>query len=195
MTTEAKTYDTKFNAQRGAQRTGLKPGAFEVFKTPDERFGWRRLEAEPAQALAPAEAAPTDDAYEPPAFLQRVETVEAAVDPEPAPSIPMTELTADSHPIAAANAAPWPTGPKTGKRKAIVEQAQAWALPAVPDFSKPTHARFRVKLARLVALAEAGEVGGLKAIEIHPVSTSPKAMARYRDLAIVAIEARKSLTA
>ena len=30
MTTEAKTYDTKFNAQRGAQRSGLKPSEFEV---------------------------------------------------------------------------------------------------------------------------------------------------------------------
>jgi hypothetical protein len=47
-----------------------------------------------------------------------------------------------------------------------------------------------VKLAKLVALAEAGDVEGLKAIEINPVSTSPKAMARYRDLAIMAIEAR-----
>jgi len=61
-----------------------------------------------------------------------------------------------------------------------------------PDFSKPTHARFRAKLARLVTLVEAGDVEGLKAIEINPVSTSPKTMARYRDLAVVAIEARKS---
>jgi hypothetical protein len=43
----------------------------------------------------------------------------------------------------------------------------------------------------LVALAEAGDVESLKAIEINPVSTSPKAMARYRDLAIIAIEARR----
>ena len=192
MTTQAKTYDTKFNAQRGAQRTGLKTGEFEVFKTPDVRFGWRRIAAEPAQALAPVEAVPTEDAYDPPAFLLRTETVEAAVDPEPISSIPVMDLIVDSYPIAAANAASWPAGPKTGKRKAIVEQAQAGALPAVPDFSKPTHARFRAKLARLVALAEAGDVEGLKAVAINPVSTSPKAMARYRDLAIVAIEARRT---
>jgi len=195
MTTEAKTYDTKFNAQRGAHRTGLKPGEFEAFKSPDGRFGWRQLAAEPAQALAPVEAAPTDDAYEPPAFLRRVETVEAAVDPEPAPSIAVADLTADSHPITATNAVSWPTGPKTGKLKAIIEQAHAGALPAAPDFSKPTHARFRAKLARLVALAEAGDAEGLKAVTINPVSTSPKAMARYRDLAVVAIEARKPAAA
>ena len=191
MTTQAKTYDTKFNAQRGAQRTGLKPGEFEAFKTPDGRFGWRRLVAEANQALPPVEAAPTDDAYEPPAFLRRSENVEAAVDPEPAPSIAVTERAADSQTIAAANTASWQAGPKTGKLKAIIEQAQAGALPVAPDFSKPTHARFRAKLAKLVALAEAGDVGGLKAIEIHPVSTSPKAMVRYRDLAIIAIEARR----
>ena len=191
MITEAKTYDTKFNAQRGAQRTGLKPGAFEVFKTPDGRFGWRRLAAEPAQAFSLVDATPTEDAYEPPAFLRRTEKVEVAVDPEPISSIPVTELTADSHPIAATNAACWPAGPKTGKRKAIFEQAQAGALPMAPDFSKPTHARFRAKLARLIALAEAGDIEGLKAIEINPVSTSPKAMARYRVLAVIAIEARR----
>ena len=146
MTTEATTYDKKFNAQRGAQRTGLKPGEFEVFKTPEGRFGWRAM----------------------------------AIDTDGQPPIKITE---SEQPTS-------PTSPKPGKRKAIIEQAQAGALPAAPDFSKPTHARFRVKLAKLVALAEAGDVEGLKAIEINPVSTSPKAMARYRDLAIIAIEAR-----
>ncbi len=146
MTTEATTYDKKFNAQRGAQRTGLKPGEFEVFKTPEGRFGWRAI------------ASASDDQ----ASIQITE-------PEQATS---------------------PPSPKTGKRKAIIVQAQAGTLPAAPDFSKPTHARFRAKLAKLVAFAEAGDVQGLKAIEINPVSTSPKAMARYRDLAIIAIEAR-----
>lgn len=155
MTTEAATYDKKFNAQRGAKRAGLKPGEFEVFKTPDGRFGWRAItEGEPA--------------------------------------ISITDPALAEHPIAQANAASWPSGPKTGKRKAIIAQAQAGALPAAPDFSKPTHARFRAKLAKLVALAEAGDVEGLKAIEINPVSTSPKAMARYRDLAIMAIEVRRT---
>jgi len=195
MTTQAKTYDTKFNAQRGAQRTGLKPAEFEVFKTLNGRFGWRRLAVEPAQALLPVEVVPPEDAYDPPAFLRRTETVEAAGHPEPLPSIAVTERAADSQTIAAANTASWPAGPKTGKFKAIIDQAHAGALPAAPDFSKPTHARFRAKLARLVALAEAGDVEGLKAVTINPVSTSPKAMARYRDLAVVAIEARKSAAA
>ena len=155
MTTDATAYDKKFNAQRGAQRAGMKPGEFEVFKTPDGRFGWRAIT-------------------------------------ESKPAISITDPALADHPIAQANAASWPSGPKTGKRKAIIEQAQAGALPAAPDFSKPTHARFRAKLAKLVALAEAGDIEGLKAIEINPVSTSPKAMARCRDLAVIAIEARRT---
>jgi hypothetical protein len=192
MTTEATTYDKKFNAKRGAMRSGLQPHEFEVYKTKDGRFGWRKLAAEPAETVAPGETAPTGDDFEPPAFLRRNQKIDAAVDAEQEPAIPVAELTADSHPIAQANAASWPSGPKGGKRKALVEQAKAGALPPPPDFSKPTHARFRAKLAKLVALAEAGDVEGLKAIEINPVSTSPKAMARYRDLAIISIEAQRT---
>lgn len=82
-----------------------------------------------------------------------------------------------------------------GKRQAIREQAQSGALPTAPDFSKPTHARFRTKLAQIVAMAEAGDIAGLQAFEINPVSSSPKAMARYRDLCVVAISARSAVTA
>ena len=80
--------------------------------------------------------------------------------------------------------------PVIGKRQAILDQTQTGALPQPPDFSKPTHARFRAKLAQIVALAEAGEIAGLQAFEINPVSSSPKAMARYRDLCVIAITAR-----
>ena len=82
-----------------------------------------------------------------------------------------------------------------GKRKAILDQAQTGALPQAPDFSKPTHARFRTKLAQIVVLAEAGDVVALQALEINPVSSSPKSMARYRDLCVIAITARAKVTA
>ena len=80
--------------------------------------------------------------------------------------------------------------PVIGKRQAILDQAQTGALPQAPDFSKPTHARFRAKLAQIVELAEAGDIAALEAFEINPVSSSPKAMARYRDLCVIAITAR-----
>ena len=85
--------------------------------------------------------------------------------------------------------------PVVGKRQTILDQAQAGALPTAPDFSKPTHARFRAKLAQIVALAEAGDTAALRAFEINPVSSSPKAMARYRDLCVIAITARAQVTA
>ena len=155
MATTVKIYDKKFNATRGAQRAGLKPGTFEVFKTPDGRFSWR----------AAASSTPTKSIAKPAAAEYR---------------------NAKGNDTAQAG------GPKMGKRKAIIEQAQAGVLPIPPDFSKPTHARFRAKLAKLVALAEAGDLEGLQGVEINPVSTSPKAMARYRDLAIIAIEALRT---
>ena len=85
--------------------------------------------------------------------------------------------------------------PVIGKRQAILDQAQTGALPSAPDFSKPTHARFRAKLTQIVALAEAGDIAALQAFEINPVSSSPKAMARYRDLCVIAITARAPVTA
>ena len=87
------------------------------------------------------------------------------------------------------------SAPATGKRKAILDLAQTGALPLAPDFSKPTHARFRAKLAQIVALAEVGDIAGLQAFEINPVSSSPKAMARYRDLCVIALAARKGVAA
>ena len=85
--------------------------------------------------------------------------------------------------------------PVIGKRQAIRDQAQTGALPPAPDFSKPTHARFRAKLAQIVALAEAGDIAALQAFEINPVSSSPKALARYRDLCVIAITARAQVSA
>lgn len=85
--------------------------------------------------------------------------------------------------------------PVVGKRQAIIIQAQTGALPPAPDFSKPTYARFRAKLAQIVALAEAGNIAGLQAFEINAVSSSPKALARYRDLCVIAITARMGVTA
>lgn len=85
--------------------------------------------------------------------------------------------------------------PVIGKRQAVVDLAQRGTLPPAPDFSKPTHARFRAKLAQIVALAEAGDVAALQAFEINPVSSSPKAMVRYRDLCVIAITARAQVAA
>ncbi len=94
-------------------------------------------------------------------------------------------------PITAADEEPKAApAPVVGKRKAILDQAQTGALPQAPDFSKPTNSRFRAKLAQIISLAEAGDIAGLQAFEINPVSSSPKAVARYRDLCVMALKVR-----
>lgn len=82
------------------------------------------------------------------------------------------------------------SGRPMGRRAVIAENAAKGILPPAPDFSAETHKRFRGKLAEIVAMVEAGDVAGLKTIAINPVSSSPKAMAKYRDLAVIALDAR-----
>ncbi|MBK8175226.1 MAG: hypothetical protein IPK66_08185 [Rhodospirillales bacterium] len=92
----------------------------------------------------------------------------------------------------AKNAPPAPPARRDAPRGAWLregeERAEAGALPPVPDFSAATHAPYRKKLAALVHLAETGDIAGLRAVEIKPYSSSPKAMARYRDLCVKALE-------
>jgi hypothetical protein len=102
---------------------------------------------------------------------------------------PANEAAPEANEPKAANA------PVIGKRQAILDQAQKGVLPQAPDFSKPTHARFRSKLAQIVALAETGDIDALQAFEINPVSSSPKAIARYRDLCVIAITTRTGMKA
>ena len=87
------------------------------------------------------------------------------------------------------------TGKKRGRmtlaeREKIEADAKAGKLPPAPDFSAETHKRFRGKLDEVVKLTKAGDVKGLQAYKIKPVSTSPKAIDRYRRLAITALSAR-----
>jgi hypothetical protein len=88
---------------------------------------------------------------------------------------------------------PQPAGKQRplGKRAAIEAAAREGKLPEPPDFSAETHKRFRNRLANVVELAEAGDLLGLRAFEINPVSSSPKAIKRYRDICVMALEARQ----
>jgi hypothetical protein len=87
---------------------------------------------------------------------------------------------------------PKKTAAPTGKRAAVLAAAQAGKLPPPPDFSAPTHARYRDAAKALVDMAKAGDIEGLKAMVIKPYSSSPKAMAKYRDLAVIALEAQRA---
>lgn len=91
-----------------------------------------------------------------------------------------------------------PAAPKSKTKRsrtnwrALEEAAKEGKMPPPPDFSAPTHARFRGKLAELVKLAEAGDIAALEAVEINPVSSSPKTMLRYRDICVTALKAREA---
>jgi len=107
----------------------------------------------------------------------------AAVVPSPAPVAAIaTKMSLQPEPAAA---------PRRRKDADLGARARPGELPPPPDFSAATHSRFRCKLEGLVALAEKADVDGLRAVIINPVSPSPKAMARYRDLAVMAIKARE----
>lgn len=82
---------------------------------------------------------------------------------------------------------------ETGKRAAALEAAQRGEIPPAPDFSAPTHKPHRAKLAKIIEMVEAGDIDGLKAVEIKPTSSSPKAMLKYRDLAVIALEAKANV--
>jgi hypothetical protein len=121
---------------------------------------------------------------------------EVAPAPEPI-SEPTPEEIAD--PALEAGAASEPaavtTGPRRRRNAYLEAKARLAELPPPPDFSAPTHARFRNKLEGLIALAEKGDAEALMAVAINPVSSSPKALARYRDLCLIAIAARALVAA
>jgi hypothetical protein len=81
-----------------------------------------------------------------------------------------------------------------GKRAEAEAAADRGELPQPPDFSASTHAPYRARLAKLIQMAEAGDVAGLRGMQINPTSTSPKALIRYRDLAVRALEAEAKAT-
>lgn len=115
-------------------------------------------------------------------------------------SVSIDDLHKSKHPKAVANAESWPKGKRArkakgeakapvGKRAAIEAAAREGKLPTAPDFSAETHKRFRPLLAEVVDAVKARDAKALKAIKINPISSSPKAIAKYRDLALLAIEA------
>lgn len=77
-----------------------------------------------------------------------------------------------------------------GKRAQALADAQAGKVPPAPDFSAPTHAPYVKKLEELQTMIARRDLAGLKKFKINPTSTSPKALARYRDLAVIALTAK-----
>lgn len=91
-------------------------------------------------------------------------------------------------------AAPTVPTARRGRFAEAFAAAERGEMPTAPDFSKPTHARFRAKLEALVKMVEAGDVAAVEAFhetyKVEPLSDSRKAILRYRDLALTALRAR-----
>jgi hypothetical protein len=125
-------------------------------------------------------------------LVAEIDACESDAPPEPAPPPVAPEPSVEPVPIADAEPTAAPSAPRRRRDADIEAKARQGELPQPPDFSAPTHARFRAKLAALVELAGKADATGLRAVAINPVSSSPKALARYRDLAVLAIEAREA---
>ena len=200
---EMNTYAKKFNALRAAKAAGYDADAVYITTNAGGTFSWfLKADAAPAEA-APAEEAAAADPV--PAFIKAsmrkltamAETIEGGTAEDKAALAEEAKAAAAAKPAKPAKVKlvkpAADAKPATGKRAAVLEAAQRGEMPSPPDFSAETHARFRKKLAEIVAFADAGDLKGLKSIEINPASSSRKAMAKYRDLAIIAIEARKAV--
>jgi hypothetical protein len=72
----------------------------------------------------------------------------------------------------------------------MLEAAQAGSLPTPPDFTAETHKNYRAKLKRLTDAVAAGDVAALESVDIKPVCSSSRPLARYRNLAVIALKAR-----
>jgi hypothetical protein len=162
----SKTYSDRSNARKAAKRliaAGKAPASeFDIDAGVDERFAivWKIAEAaKPARGKRQTE----------PKSERGWDTPPAA----PKPPTADGQAKAKATPRAIAQAA-----------------AEQGTLPQPPDFTANTHKPYRKRLAALVALVEAGDLEGLRAVEmLPPRSSSPKALHRYRDLAIIALKA------
>jgi hypothetical protein len=70
----------------------------------------------------------------------------------------------------------------------LMEQAKLGILPPAPDFTAPTHKPWRKKLTDLQELVASKNLTALREYKINPISTSPKALNKYRNCAVVALE-------
>jgi hypothetical protein len=72
------------------------------------------------------------------------------------------------------------------------EDAAKGTIPAAPDFSANTHRCYRPLLAEVEKLVKAKNLAGLQAYKIKGSCTSPAAVKRYREIALIALKARKA---
>lgn len=164
--TTMKTYNKKSNAKRAAESLAKRVAGFTAGDPVDAGNGeWFPNLIAPQRTI--------DDGV--PDEVATVACVNGA--PYAANPAPAVE---PAKPVAATKA-------KSKAKRGRAPKVGADGMPVPPDFSAKTHERYRPKLAAVVALVKARDIKGLKAFNINPNSTSPKAIMRYRDAAIAAL--------
>jgi hypothetical protein len=88
-----------------------------------------------------------------------------------------------------------PRKPNKGDRarydwKAAREAAAKGKLPAAPDFSANTHRSYRPALAAVVELVSKRDLAGLQAHKVHGTCSSPQAIKKFREIAILALKSK-----
>ena len=123
--------------------------------------------------------------------------VEMAAKPliTPAPDAGKASTTVDLQPVADAMAAlaAFPGLKKLSQRHLdLLESAQAGVLPTPPDSSAKSWDGnvYRGRLQKLAALVDAGDIAALEAEKLPTYDSGFVAMARYRNLAVIALKAR-----
>jgi hypothetical protein len=183
------TYSARSAATRAARKAlgdSARPGHDFTVEEVGDRWTWAKKPTHTDPGAPPKERAPQSPAN--------------AAEPQPPAAPPVgapAAAEAPGEPLErsasrkAMESGPPRAMPRVNKARAEAEAAaDRGELPTAPDFSAETHKRFRPKLAELEALVAAGDVKALKAYAINPISTSPKALDRYRNLAVRALEAK-----
>jgi hypothetical protein len=88
-----------------------------------------------------------------------------------------------------------PRKPNKGERarydwKAAREAAAKGKLPVAPDFSANTHRSYRPALAAVVELVAKRDLAGLQAHKVHGTCSSPQAIKKFREIAILALKSK-----
>jgi len=183
-----KTWTVRASAAKAAQRAGLAKGSYEIMEHRHDKghFYIADLTGIDDEAAAEMEAqvlkdcgqddgaAGLDGGFEPSGDMLAREAAER---------VARLEASAKNKPVKIKPA------PAADPIKAITapRPANATNLPTPPDFSKPSHAPYRKRLAAMIAMAEAGDDVGLAALTFKVERSSQKIMARYRDACLKAL--------
>ena len=178
----------------------LSPDEFDVIKKGEKDFRYQRRGASAEKAVAPAltsaatPAAPDEGGI--PAAFKIPQAERAAAWTANPPKAKQAEQQENdmARKTSATTKASARKPVKEGARNrydwnAAEELAAKGKVPPALDFSAPTHARFRDALAEVIKAAKAKDAQALKTIKINPVSSSPKALDRYRKLCVKAVSA------